>query len=95
MECVLATLLCEGQTEFRMTHQEMIKGIQGKAAPCLSLFPILQSSYPLMSRSLSWMRMRLISPMALWLVLSLPAYALSPSRDMCLCAQATGTCPSL
>jgi hypothetical protein len=29
LECVLATLLFEGQPEFRITHQEMIKGIVG------------------------------------------------------------------
>lgn len=75
MECVLATLLCEGQTEFRMTHQEMIKGIQGKQPPAFPLFPILQRSCPLMSRWRSWMCTRLVSPMAVWLVLPLPTHA--------------------
>ena len=37
MECVLATLLAgEDATEFRITHQEMIKGIVGA---CFSLSP--------------------------------------------------------
>lgn len=38
MECVLATLLFEGQKEFRMTHQEMIKGIVGKGMAACATF---------------------------------------------------------
>ena len=44
MECVLATLLCEGQTEFRMTHQEMIKGVIGHNFDSEVVIPIIENT---------------------------------------------------
>jgi len=45
MDCVLATLLQgEHATEFRMTHQEMIKGIQGHGYLSTLVIPIIENT---------------------------------------------------
>ncbi|KAJ0394812.1 hypothetical protein P43SY_008597 [Pythium insidiosum] len=44
MSCNLVTALCDGQTEFRITHQEMIKGLAGFGYHDELVLPIIENT---------------------------------------------------